>query len=215
MGVTKRLTLLGNSRKEITHLTHTDLTIDNHTTGGHVMPVQIDYKGRKYNALTLLAYVKPGGQGIGAVWLAKCDCGNTRQVSARAVVAGRIKSCGKCPLGLGIRSEGISRAARLKGIERRLYVRYLKEALSQKAEFDLTPSQFLNMTKEPCQLCGTNQALLSNSYNLIHRLDRKKGYTLDNLCTCCPTCSPHLGRTNVADALENMRKIIAYVFPDK
>lgn len=51
-----------------------------------------DLTGRRFGRLLILS--KIGHKGKGILWLAKCDCGNTHEVTSNQVLSGSCKSCG-------------------------------------------------------------------------------------------------------------------------
>ncbi len=64
------------------------------------------------------------------------------------------------------------------------YATYKRGAVSRGVEFSISYEQFMEYWDKPCQYCG-------NTINGIG-LDRKnntKGYSVDNINTCCTMCN--------------------------
>lgn len=176
------------------------------------MPKSINYTGMKFGHLTLLSYSKPGGKGVGAYWTARCDCGVVKDVIAKAVVHGRIKTCGECPL---VRDLGRFRMPSLKAGERKLYMRYLTKAATKKIPWDLSPEQFRDIIGKPCVYCATNPSLRLKGtklvYNGIDRLVSAGGYTLENSAPCCGDCRSFKGDMNYQEFVDHTIKIATTV----
>jgi hypothetical protein len=52
-----------------------------------------NHSGKKVSKLTFIKYVKSDKRG-NAMWLTKCDCGNTKVIAAHEILKGKTKSCG-------------------------------------------------------------------------------------------------------------------------
>jgi hypothetical protein len=67
------------------------------------------------------------------------------------------------------------------------YTEYKNRALKKNLDFALSHDEYLCLITQDCYLCGKN----SNSQHLngIDRLDNNKGYTLDNVKSCCANCN--------------------------
>ncbi|SHI23748.1 hypothetical protein SAMN02745823_03836 [Sporobacter termitidis DSM 10068] len=54
----------------------------------------IDITGKRYGKLTALYPTEKRDQGGSVMWHFRCDCGNEKDMSARPIKAGTVKSCG-------------------------------------------------------------------------------------------------------------------------
>lgn len=133
------------------------------------------YTNKRQGKLTLLRKKKKGGAGVGAVWVALCDCGKTKEVLARKVMSGAISSCGTC-------SSGASPRPALQGLPKghlKSYLNLLKTA----KELDITVQEYVRASTGRCIACNTNKVRVEwgepggpyNSTNLIA------------ICTDCST----------------------------
>jgi hypothetical protein len=68
-----------------------------------------------------------------------------------------------------------------------LYIGYKCRANSKKLQFELTKEFFQDKTSEPCYLCGKEQT--DHHKNGLDRYDNTKGYTEENVRTCCGNCN--------------------------
>ena len=63
-----------------------------------MMSKLIDLTGRRIGHLTVIrragSYVPPGGFGITALWLCRCDCGTEKLVNGSCLRRGTTRSCG-------------------------------------------------------------------------------------------------------------------------
>jgi hypothetical protein len=170
-----------------------------------------DYAGNKYGHLTLIRYLKPGGSGVGAIWLARCDCGTERELIARTAVHGRIRSCGNCQYSRELTAAGATRGSRIRAGQRRLYVRYLNKAVTRGITWTLTPEQFIDIITKPCVYCGTDPDQANNPARMRHsgldRVESHIGYTPDNCIAACSICRAMKGDLNASDFLEKIQKI--------
>lgn len=178
-----------------------------------------DHTGIKYGHLTLISYLRPGGQGVGAVWMALCDCGKDREVLVKEVMRGRVKTCGSCHL----RRELISPKA--KGKDQNLwansyrYSKYLAEARRRKQPWALTVDQFSEITARICGYCGAQPTLKQVSRQNTTRLPCNEvdlmvptlGYTLENSVACCGTCQGMKGRMSVDKFLDKSLAIYRHI----
>ena len=61
-------------------------------TGQPNLKARTDWTGQKFHRLTLLSFVRSTDRN--SLWLARCDCGNEREVDPRMLKRGHTKSCG-------------------------------------------------------------------------------------------------------------------------
>lgn len=87
---------------------------------------------------------------------------------------------------------------------------YKKSAKIRKIEYGLTEEQFLELTQEDCFYCGAKPYRIQKhkqckgTYicNGIDRVDSKKGYTIDNVVSCCKICN-YAKRTSTLQEFQN------------
>lgn len=175
------------------------------------MPIIKDYTNKKFACLTLVTKVRSGGSGVGVIWLAHCDCGNQVDVRAKEVAAGRIRSCGKCQLGRDLRNTSRMRTDRTTKGERAWYMRYVRIAFKKKKKFELTPAQFLDITKQDCFLCGKSAARSETGLSEVGLLLDTENYALDNCIPICRECRKYKGTTNILEFLEYNYRVTSSV----
>jgi hypothetical protein len=93
------------------------------------------------------------------------------------------------------------------------YNRYTIRASNKNLEFILSKDEFDTLKCQPCYLCGKQ----SNSQHLngVDRLDNNKGYTLDNVKSCCFGCN-HIKRNYVLkDVFNKFMAIYSFNIVDK
>jgi hypothetical protein len=71
--------------------------------------------------------------------------------------------------------------------KRTSYSGYKERALKKQFDFTITEDEFHNITANSCYLCGKQNSELHS--NGLDRIDSNKGYTLDNLQSCCGECN--------------------------
>lgn len=156
----------------------------------------MDYRDKKYNKLTLLAYSRPGGMGVGAIWRALCDCGNTLEVLARKVRAGAVQSCGNCEKGIGIQGSG-----RLvgTGIPAGHYLHF-KKLLKQKPDAQLRAQDYRVTVDRDCCICASPDVRVEWG-------DLRGEPTATNLIAICGECSKWRRGINVLEYLRYLVKV--------
>ena len=157
--------------------------------GGEKMTKIIDLMGKKFGRLMVIRRIGSDKYGK-PMWLCKCDCGNEKIVQGGCLKRGNTKSCGcsrkgntnrKLPLGLS------SMRSRINSYKIKAKIRNL--------EWKITEEQFEEITQRDCFYCGTKPNNIANikkcngsfTYNGLDRVDNAKGYTIDNVVSCCKT----------------------------
>jgi hypothetical protein len=139
-----------------------------------------------------------GPKNRATVWVANCDCGNTRELEYANIMWAKKKieegtvsifSCGcKSSLPFGVSA--------CKAVFRQ----YKVHAENRGYEFAIEWDDFVSITKSNCHYCGAapknkigrTEKKRGNGhyvYNGIDRMDNKKGYYLDNVVPCCRVCN--------------------------
>lgn len=162
-----------------------------------------DHKGHKYGHLTLLYPVRSGGSGKGVYWMAKCDCGNIKEVRGSEAAAGKVKTCGSCKYHTELLEEAAEKGVKLRGWTKGIriqHLRYIRSAVKRGIEWRLSPEEFLALVKGRCRYCrdeprdykgkfskkGKNYTATMNG---IDRIDSTLGYISGNVVTACGTCN--------------------------
>ena len=102
---------------------------------------------------------------------------------------------------------------------RQLYHTYRWGAKNRGHEFEIEQWEFDRLVKDNCFYCGspplgeeklgsTTQKFL---YNGVDRFDNTKGYTSDNVKTCCKTCNYMKLNHTFEDFLGHIRKIVEHL----
>jgi hypothetical protein len=160
----------------------------------------------KYGHLRLIRPARSGGSGVGAIWTAQCDCGVEREVIARRVVAGQIKSCGKCQFSLGIRSSGKSARARNIDLGKALRTIYLREMRRAGRDWHLSLEQLADIVASNCTYCGLQSGRSRSSgkmlYNRLVKVDSSLGCTPANMKPCCIPCREMRGSLSHQEFLD-------------
>jgi len=80
---------------------------------------------------------------------------------------------------------------------------YKQGAKSRNLEWTLTENQFMALWQVPCHYCGEPIDTIG-----LDRLDNTKGYTPDNVGTCCFTCNRMKGNMTSDEWLSHIRKVV-------
>jgi hypothetical protein len=128
-------------------------------------------------------------------WWVKCECGNEKEIKGSS-----LKS--KNPtMSCGCHRKENARNLRLKeyGLAtfNQVFKSYKLNAKNRGFEFQLNKEKFNKLTHQNCFYCGCEPSNICISqsengdyiYNGIDRIDSTKGYTEDNVVTCCRRCN--------------------------
>lgn len=177
------------------------------------------YTGLKFNHLTLLQFSRGRGGGKPALWMARCDCGTIVEVIGKEVERGGRKTCGKCQLSRDLKSskrnEDGGKGLSLRAAERKLYSNYIRAALKRGYNWDLTPEQVFDLMGKNCVYCNVpplqKVKRSKKLYNGLDRVDNSKGYTHDNIVTCCGSCNRMKGTLSAQEFLNKIRIIASHL----
>lgn len=108
-------------------------------------------KGDRYGKLVLLSKSRPGGRGIGGLWYAVCDCGNTIEVVVLQVWHGRVSTCGRCGEGLGIQTTHSVQTQRISAGHLAQFTKLVKE----RPDAQLTSHKYNQIIRLRCVGCNS------------------------------------------------------------
>lgn len=163
-----------------------------------------DHKGNKYHHLTLLYPTRSGGSGKGVYWMARCDCGNIKEVRGSEAALGKIKTCGNCQYHTTLLEDAADKGVKLRGWTKSIrvqHLRYIKSAVKRGIEWRLSPEKFLHIIKLDCDYCGAEPRIYESKPNYgkgrtvktlmngIDRVDSSLGYVEGNVVPCCSACN--------------------------
>jgi len=127
-----------------------------------------------------------------SMWECLCDCGNTKTIMGANLRSGDAISCG-C-----YNKERTAEMNRISPSEfrvNRVFSSYRQAARKKDMEFKLTKEDVEKLINLDCYYCGdspSNTHICHGhkiTYQGIDRLDNTKGYTLDNVVSCCIVCN--------------------------
>jgi hypothetical protein len=163
-----------------------------------------DYTGQKIGLLNIIKrigskmYHPPNGGRCAtyAVWEAICDCGNHCEVDSNRLNNRRAKSCGclrkkwTCQKGRIRQGYENGQAAKNKVLDY-----YKRAAFLRSIEWQITDEQFLSLCLQNCHYCNQPPSKVKKTasgvfvYNGVDRKDNSRGYTLENVVSCCEICN--------------------------
>jgi hypothetical protein len=178
------------------------------------MRTYINLVGQKFGRLIAMERISSNSFGD-TIWKCKCDCGNIVFVSAKKLKSGNTQSCG-C-----LNRERASEMNRLPYGEaafNKIEKNYKAHAIKLKVVYELTREQLRENVTKFCHYCGNEPSNVSKRktsyglfvYNGLDRIDNNKGYTLDNIVTCCKKCNKWKGKMTQNEFLEHAERIHNY-----
>lgn len=151
----------------------------------------IDEMGNCYGQLIVIERAEKNGKSRDARWRCRCSCGNEIVVSGCRLRRGSPKSCG-CLRGFSVKSS--PRSLPEQAFYNYLYGQFRTGAIRRGHEFELSKFEVQTLTQQPCFYCNGKplqcRAIYSKFlYSGLDRLDSDKGYTSDNVVSCCSKCN--------------------------
>lgn len=174
---------------------------------------------KKFNKLTIIEEFSLVKNNRSRRYLkCKCECGNIAIIQKDKVINGHTKSCGcireKSRRTLGHRTNKIERG---RANFNEVYGAYKKGAKNRGYDFELTKEQFEEVITKPCIYCGEEKRVhyhkqYSNGafeYTGLDRYDNSKGYTIDNVVSCCSICNRMKSNMDAKEFEEKIDQISA------
>lgn len=159
---------------------------------------EIDRSGSHIGMLTAIQSTNKRQRG-GIIWLWQCDCGNPELVEARFdyVSSGYIVCCKNCTK---------ENKRKLFQPAYKILLEYRNGAKKRNLEWDLdSEDYFLEVIDSPCVFCGVSRS------GGIDRIDSSKGYTRNNVQSCCQICNIMKNDYNQDQFLEHIKQIYRYI----
>jgi hypothetical protein len=146
----------------------------------------------------------------------ECDCGTCKTIRKEALTNGQSKSCG-C-LRTEISKKRNTKHGRSEAAFLGHYRSYKGGASRRNLQFDLTEEEFILLSSKNCSYCGCDpiefrskrvgeNKLSGYVANGIDRMDNRRGYSKDNVVTCCPTCNGMKSKMGRSDFIEMCKSI--------
>lgn len=142
------------------------------------------------------------------LYLCKCICGNNIELTSKALQRRKIKNCG-CKIVPGKKLPGD------QAIFNKYLSSYKSNAKRKKMSFSLTNEQCRKLCSDNCFYCNTEpgnifthkKSIGNFIHNGIDRLDSNKGYTIDNVVSCCTLCNYKKRETSYDDFMNWISKV--------
>jgi hypothetical protein len=153
----------------------------------------IDLTGNRYGRLIVLHLDNIHDNRT--YWYCKCDCGVEKVISGNSLQSGSTLSCGCYQKEI---TGNVKRIEKGMAAFNAIFGRYKRNAKRRQVVFELDLDTFFKMTQDECHYCGELPSQIMRGdcikngefiYNGIDRIDSNKGYTLDNVVTCCKYCN--------------------------
>ena len=184
--------------------------------------------GQKFGRLTVVSFegIKPFWQDRReSHWKVKCECGNEKII--RITNLRKTKSCG-CLLNEFRQNILPQKTAKRnskplgESAKHCCYKNYINRSKKKKIDFEFTKEEFLELTQKKCYYCGREPRTTiktkvgkktrngSFTYNGLDRIDSSKGYSKNNILTCCEICNKAKRDMSQKDFLEWINDLITY-----
>lgn len=98
------------------------------------------------------------------------------------------------------------------------YGSYKSSAKKDNREFNLDYGTFIKLAESNCSYCGISPGIVKKSrlakepckFNGIDRIDSSKGYTVDNVTSCCITCNRAKSNMPLTEWLDYIKRLIGF-----
>jgi len=177
----------------------------------------------KYGRLTVIE--KAGKDKWGNIlWKCKCDCGNITITQGTSLRRNLVRSCG-CLAKENAKFNLEKYRNRLPKGEAafRDLLRNMKQgAKYRNLKWTLTDEEVRDLIQKPCYYCGKlpenhlNNKDIQNHCrgdfpsNGLDRIDNSKGYTIDNVVSCCYKCNAMKEKQSISEFRNQITKIYKY-----
>jgi hypothetical protein len=151
----------------------------------------VNYEGRQFFRLTVIKWEGRNYRGQ-SLWLVKCVCGTEVRVFTQTLTRGLVRSCGCYRKEWARRGNSVG-----DSLKRRAIKTYINNARSRNLEWCLTEEQAVALISGNCTYCGVRPVMKSwhpkvpeiVMFSGIDRIDSSRGYTMDNVVSCCRRCN--------------------------
>jgi hypothetical protein len=165
---------------------------------------RIDETGNVYGSLTVVGLAGPRPDGK-ARWLCRCECGGATEVLAASLRAGRSQSCGCGKL------QNARKYDREETTWRFLYAGHTR----RKDKHGCLPfDEWKAQVQRPCHYCGdepperhprpSGDPVRAHG---VDRIDSTRGYSADNVVTCCEQCNKAKNAWSADEFVAMCRKV--------
>lgn len=97
---------------------------------------------------------------------------------------------------------------RVKNMPERRYKKSKRGSADRNLDWNLTFEEFMTFWGKPCHYCGDEIKTIG-----LDRVDNKKGYTLENVVSCCSGCNFQKGTLSKEVFIKQCKKIAQYHTP--
>lgn len=174
-----------------------------------------DLTGQRFGSRTVISLVGfKSGFGKALCWNCRCDCGADAVVSGSALRRGLSTHCISCgQLAATMTRRLPDDLAAIRAVLRNTR----NSAKYRKLAWELSDTQFAELTQAPCVYCGglpSNHAKPYRGtfvYNGIDRADNTQGYTVKNSVSCCWFCNRMKREMTILEFASHIRKIAQHL----
>lgn len=125
-----------------------------------------------------------------------CECGNHRNVTVTELLRNVVKHCGCRNWKLSNNDHVNVKYSKIESSFREKASGYKSTSKMRGIEFSLTIEETISLLQKNCFYCNKmplntfiSGRKITILYNGIDRVDNTKGYTLENVVTCCSQCN--------------------------
>lgn len=167
-----------------------------------------DLTGQKLGDLLISKRLGTHKSSKSVLYLCECICGNSIKLTSKTLQRNKIKNCG-CKMIPGKKLSGD------QAIFNKNMSSYKSSAKRKKLPFLLTNEQCRKLCNDNCFYCDIEPSNIFTHkknigefiHNGIDRLDSSKGYTTDNVVSCCAFCNYKKRETPYNDFINWISKV--------
>lgn len=182
---------------------------------GKTGPAPVDYTGQKFWSLEVTGLYGRVSKGR-SWWVCSCACGGEKICRLDALKSGVNKDCGCGERERRQRGavEANRKVGRVGGLHKDIYV-YKSNAAGRGFEWALSDQEATDLMLGDCHYCGQEPSggvstKMLNKIpfrNGIDRVDSSRGYSLDNVVSCCAACNLGKGKMSTDQFLSWIKRV--------
>ena len=181
-----------------------------------------DLTGLKFHQLTVIGLdsykSSSAGKNTSTYWLCLCDCGTYKVIAGSNISNSKhrgTKSCGCFRIKYQKEKKGYNALPNGESSFNGVLYTYKKRAREWGRDFSLSKDEFRELIVKNCNYCLQPPSTLASRsnrsttflYNGLDRIDTNKGYSLDNVVTCCFQCNMMKSDYTTEEFLNKVRLI--------
>lgn len=147
-----------------------------------------------------------------SLWKCICDCGTIKLNRTADLIGKHTTMCLKCSCKINTQGNILPNNG---GVWNKIFVTLRRSASSRNLDLTLSEEEIKELSLKNCYYCDsppsntvkTERGDVLN-YNGLDRVNNEKGYTIDNVVSCCSMCNRMKMKIDIQTWIQKMEQII-------